>query len=290
MDIEIERRTRRNIVVFIVLVIGLAVLARIVEPLTIPPDAEPGSAGLGQGLWIIAPLAVMLLLRLFGGDGWSDLGLRPNFRGNGFWWLVSILVYPVIITLSVVLGAVLGGLSLDTTLLGGITATTLLTLLISASIKNVFEELAWRGYLAPKVYSLNRNIWLSHAVVGLAWGAWHLPFVYVFWTYLTPDMLWYFIPLLLLGSISHSVVYGEIRLATDSVIPAWIMHTIGNTFGNVFLISGIVQMRTGRELLFSPGMEGVFGIVMMAAIGYWLHVRRMNVIQAKVRLSRSPKS
>ena len=218
----------------------------------------------------------MLLLRIFGGDGWADLGLRPNFKGKGFWWLVSILVYPVTITVTVVLGELLNSLRVDINLFGGVTTSTLLTLLISVLVKNVFEEFSWRGYLAPKVYSLNRNIWFSHAIVGLIWGAWHLPFVFVFWTYLTPDMLWYFVPLLLMGSISHSVVYGEIRLATDSVMPALIMHTIGNTIGNVLLINGIVQFSFGQELFFSLGIEGIISIIMMFAIGYWLHLRRMK--------------
>jgi membrane protease YdiL (CAAX protease family) len=180
MATKVENRTKRNLVVFIVSVLGLAVLAGVIEPLTVPPGAEPGTSGLGQLLWIIAPLGVMLLLRIFGGDGWADFGLRPNFKGNGFWWLVSVLVFPVVITISVLLGALLGGLALNVNKFAGVVGA-LLTGLISAMIKNVFEEFAWRGYLAPKVYSLNMNIWLSHAIVGMIWGAWHLPFVFVFW-------------------------------------------------------------------------------------------------------------
>jgi membrane protease YdiL (CAAX protease family) len=144
-------------------------------------------------------------------------------------------------------------------------------------IKNVFEEFAWRGYLAPKVYSLDANIWLSHAIVGMIWGAWHLPFVFVFWPYLTPAMLWYFVPLLLVGTFSQSVVYGEIRLATGSVLPAWVMHTIGNAIGNTLLLSGFIQLGSGRELVFSPGAEGVISIILMFAAGYWLHRRRKNI-------------
>ncbi len=226
-----QKRTKRNLIIFTASVLGVAALAGVIDPLTVPPEADPGTPGLGQALWILSPLAIMLLLRLFGGDGWDDFGLRPNFKGNGFWWLVSILIFPVIITATLLIGGLLGGLALDGNLFRGVT-TPLLTLLISALVKNIFEEFAWRGYLAPKVYSLNKNIWLSHTVVGLIWGAWHLPFVYVFWLYLTPDMLWYFIPLLFLGTVSQSVVYGEIRLATNSVLPAWMMHTVGSTIGN----------------------------------------------------------
>ena len=275
MESKAESRTRRNIALFVVLVIGLAALGGVIEPFTVPSGAEPGSAGLGQALWIVAPLAVMLLLRLFGGDGWADLGLQPNFNGNGFWWLVSILLFPIVVTVTVAVGLLLGGLGLDVNLSGGV-STSLWTLLISSLVKNIFDEFAWRGYLAPKVYLLKKNIWLSHAFVGLVWGAWHLPFVYVFWPYLTPNMLWYFIPMLLVGTISQSTVYGEIRLATGSVLPAWIMHTIGNTIGNFLLSNGIVHLRSGWELVVSPGAESVISIIVMFAIGYWVHTRRVK--------------
>lgn len=272
MENHNNKRTKRNLIIFIVLVLGLATLAGAIEPLTVPPGSAPGTSGLGQLLWLVAPLAVMLALRIFS-DGWSDFGLRPNFKGNGFWWSVNILVFPVVITLSILIGAFLGGLELDVNMSSAF-VTALLTGLISAMIKNLFEEFAWRGYLAPKVYSLNMNIWLSHAIVGLVWGAWHLPFIFVFWSYLTADMLWYFVPLLLLGTISQSVVYGEIRMATDSVLPAWMMHTIGNALGNAVLLSGFIQLIPGWELLISPGTESIVSIVLMSAVGYRLHLRR----------------
>jgi membrane protease YdiL (CAAX protease family) len=280
MQPQDRKRTKRNLIIFAVVVLGLAALAGVVERLTVPPGADPGTSGLGQLLWIIAPLGVMLLLRIFGGDGWDDFGLRPNFKGNGFWWLVSVLVFPVVITLSVLIGALLGGLELDVNLLPAFVAALLMGL-ISALIKNVFEEFAWRGYLAPKVYSLNMNIWLSHAIVGMVWGAWHLPFVFVLWPYLTANMLWYFVPLLLVGTFSQSVVYGEIRLATGSVLPAWVMHTVGNTIGNTLLLSNFVQLTSGRELWVSPGAESVISIFLMFAVGYWLHQRRKNAEQLR---------
>jgi membrane protease YdiL (CAAX protease family) len=256
-------------------VLGLAWLASVIDPLTTPPDAEPGASGLGQLLWLLAPLVIMVLLRTLGGDGWDDFGLRPNFKGNSFWWIVSIFVFPVVITISILIGTLFGGLKLDGTMLP-VFLNSIATGLIAALVKNLFEEFAWRGYLAPKMYSLNMNIWLSHAIVGLVWGAWHLPFVFVFWPYLTANMLWYFVPLLLVGTISQSVVYGEIRLATASVLPAWVMHTIGNAIGNALLLSGFIQLSTGKELWFSPGAESVLSIILMFAVGYWLNQRRNN--------------
>jgi membrane protease YdiL (CAAX protease family) len=273
MDSLDNKRTKRNLIIFILSVLGLAWLAGVIDPLTTPPAAEPGTSGLGQLLWLVAPLVIMILLRTFGGDGWDNFGLRPNFKGNGYWWLVSIFVFPVVITSSVLIGTLLGGLEQDVNMLSVFVAA-LIPGLIAAMIKNLFEEFAWRGYLAPKVYSLNMNIWLSHAIVGMVWGAWHLPFVFVFWPYLTANMLWYFVPLLLVGTISQSVVYGEIRLATSSVLPAWVMHTIGNAIGNTLLVSGFIQLSSGKELWFSPGAESVISIILMFAVGYWLHQRR----------------
>jgi membrane protease YdiL (CAAX protease family) len=280
MHTQDKKRTKRNLVIFSVSVLGLAALARVVDPLTVPPGAEPGISGLGQLLWIVAPLGAVLLLRIFGGDGWDDFGLRPSFRGNGFWWLASVVIFPAVITVSVLAGALLGALELDVNMLSAFVAT-LLTGMIPAGLKNVFEEFAWRGYLAPKVYSLNMNIWLSHAIVGMVWGAWHLPFVFVFWPYLTSNMMWYFVPLLLVGTFSHSVVYGEIRLATASVLPAWAMHTIGNAIGNALFLSNSIQLSPGRELLGSPGAEGAMSIILMFAAGYWLHERRKKTGQLR---------
>jgi membrane protease YdiL (CAAX protease family) len=273
---ETKKRTKRNLVIFTVLVLGIAVLARVIEPFTLPPDAEPGATGLGQLLWILAPLGVALLLRLFGGDGWADFGLKPNFKNNWLWWLVGLLIFPVVITVSILLGTLVGGVTVDTSSLSSLPGALLMAL-ITALIKNIFEEFAWRGYLAPKVYSLGMNIWLSHVIVGLIWGAWHLPFVYAFWTYLTPDMLWAFVPLLLVGTVSQSVVYGEVRLATGSTLPAWMMHTIGNGVGNALLLGGFLRLNPGGALWFSPGAEGVVSIVLMFAVGYWLHRRRTRV-------------
>jgi len=276
MIVQDKKSTKRNLVIFTVSVLGLAVLAGVIDPLTISPDAELGASGLGQLLWIIAPLGIMLLLRIFGGDGWSDFGLRLNFKENGFWWLVSILVFPAVFTISLLVGTLLGGLDLNINLFPAFVAA-LLPGLLTAMVKNIFEEFAWRGYLAPKVYSLKMNIWLSHAIVGIIWGAWHIPFIFVLWDYLNPSMLWYFVPLLLVGTISQSIVYGEVRLATKSVMPAWIMHTIGNTLGNALLLSGFLLLKTGRELYFSPGVESVVSITLMAATGFWLHKRRTSV-------------
>ena len=53
MNHQEEKHTKRNLIIFIVFVLGLAALAGVIEPFTIPPDSEPGTSGLGQLLWLI---------------------------------------------------------------------------------------------------------------------------------------------------------------------------------------------------------------------------------------------
>jgi hypothetical protein len=104
MHTQDNKHAKRNLFIFLVLVLGVASLAGAIETLTVTPDADPGIPGLGQLLWLISPLVAMLLLLIFGGDGWDDFSLRPQFKDNGFWWLVSIFVFPVVFTISVLLG------------------------------------------------------------------------------------------------------------------------------------------------------------------------------------------
>ena len=108
-------------------------------------------------------------------------------------------------------------------------------LLAGTIMKNLLEEFAFRGYLAPKVYALKLNRLLSHCIVGLVWGAWHIPFLAYVFSYLNESAVT-LIPRLLLGTITASIVYGEIRLRTNSVWPAFLMHTIGGAFIGTFLL------------------------------------------------------
>jgi membrane protease YdiL (CAAX protease family) len=265
-----RKRIIRNLIIFTALVLALAGAGGIID-VRLPEESK----GLGQLLWIAAPLLAMLLMRTVGGDGWSDLGLKPNFAGNGFWYLVSLVIFPLTLLLVLVAGQTAGMVYSDPRKLG-IVAGTLGGALVFSAIKNIFEEFAWRGYLAPKMYRLDINTWTAHGLVGLIWGLWHLPFITQFWTYVTPEMTGRFIPFFLLGSISHSIVYGEIRLATNSVWPAWLMHTVGNTLGTALLSSGLWRMQAGMEFYFSPGAESLAATVVMTVTGIALHRRRLR--------------
>jgi len=264
----------RNLAIFTFLVITLGWIGRWLDSL----GGSTPSQGIGMLIWIIAPLGVSFLLRAFAGDGWKDLGIRPAIKGNILWYIISILVYPICFTLILVIGLAFDVVSLPD-FSSVLFVQAFVVLIGTMFFKNVFEEFAWRGYLAPKMYKLRLNVFVAHIVVGLIWGAWHLPYIRAITPH-TTESLATFIPRFLVGTIAASIVYGEIRILTNSVWPAVLMHTVGGAFVGVLLLKELIKMKDGMEFLFSPAIEGVLSIVLFTLIGIGLYLLRRKRMAA----------
>jgi membrane protease YdiL (CAAX protease family) len=147
--------------------------------------------------------------------------------------------------------------------------------LLPQFIKNIFEEFPWRGYLTPKVYSLRLNDFVGHLIVGFVWGAWHIPYFLYFLDratirdYTTLNLA-AFIPLAIMAMMSWAIVYGEIRLLTNSVWPTVLMHMVEDAFVTPLLLEGYVQLSPGMDWLVSP-VVGIISIVLFATLGVGLH-------------------
>jgi membrane protease YdiL (CAAX protease family) len=267
-----DRHVVRNLVIFVFLVIALGWIGKGLDTLM---GATAESPGIGFFLWLIAPLTASFLLRAFAGDGWKDLGIRPAFKGNGLWYAASILAYPVSTAFILLIGSALGAVSFPQS-----TSASLMVLVQGIAIsfvpwfvKNIFEEFGWRGYLAPKMYGLPIQIFVGHALVGIIWASWHLPYLSAIQGPSAQNMLT-LIPFFYLGCMAHSIVYGEIRLATSSVWPAVLMHTVGSALLNTLVLQGVMVQATGMEFLVSPGVEGLLGSVFFVLAGIGLHLWR----------------
>lgn len=288
MNMQDQRNGRaiRNLAIFVILVLASGWLGRGLDTLM----GNPSTESLGMLLWIITPLGVTLLLRTFGGDGWKDFGIKPNFKGNGMWYMVAILVYPLLTAMVLIIGGSLGlitfpNFSLNTL---GLLLQTFALGLLPQFIKNIFEEAPWRGYLAPKVYSLGLNDFVGHAIVGLVWGAWHIPY-YLFFldrailsNFTTLDVAVY-IPLAIGVMVSWAIVYGEIRLLTNSFWPAVLMHMVEDAFLIQLFTGNHIQITPGTDWLVSP-MNGLLMSVFFIACGVGLRqVRRRKLSVASKR-------
>ncbi len=261
----------RNIIIFALLVNGLAWLGPLL-------GGDPTNPGLGFLLWGIAPIASALIMKFVLRDG-TPLGFRPYLRGNGRWYLLGLLLYPIAIL------AVLGiGLLTGVTSVHNLTLPALITAVgppvIIYFVFAFFEEVGWRGYLAPRVATIHDGL-LGHVLVGLIWASWHFPYMTELWAH-TSEGLVTLLPRFVLGTMISAVVYGEIRLRTGSLWPAVLMHWMGNTVANTLLAGlggqAFVTLSPGQEWLSSFGVEGALMMVIFGAVGYLLYRQRKNGI------------
>jgi len=263
-----ETSTSRNVLIFTLFVLALGWIGRWVDGMM---GAAPG-LGPGMTVWIASPLIVSFLLRAFAGDGWSDLGVRVALLGDARWYAVSLFVYPAAAV--VVLGINHWSGESAHANGGALFISVFVAALLPQILINIFEESGFRGYLAPKLTALGVDRLLGHTIVGLVWGAWHLPYLAAITSY-TREPLATLAPRFLLGTIAASLVYGEIRLRTNSFWPAVVMQTVGGAFIGGLVAAGHVPAARYAWLRM-PALEGGFMIAMFAALGLFLYARAME--------------
>ena len=272
-------QTRRNLVIFAVVAAGIGWVGLWLNQVMANPDPRQN---LGMLLWLIAPALTGVLLRAAAGDGWADAGLRPALKKNLGWYGFALLIYPVCLALILGLGYATGAVSaagLSSLGLGrfaGLVAAALL----AGVVKNIGEEFAWRGYLTPRLDALGWPAWASALLVGVIWGAWHLPYWFGF---MAPgDFQAYtslsraaFISLAFAAFVPAAFAYGELRRITGSVWPTVVLHTVGNAFILTLLLSRLVEFKSSLAFaLFTPGMEGFLSMALWALIGVGIYRRR----------------
>jgi membrane protease YdiL (CAAX protease family) len=262
-----KKQAIRNIIIFAILVNGLAWLGPVL-------GGDPTAPGPGFLVWATAPIVSALVMRFLLRDKVS-LGFKPKFRGNGRWYALSILAFPLAISIVLGLGLLLGASAISNFTVPAF-VTAMIPLAVTFFIFAFFEEVGWRGYLAPKVYGLNDGL-LGHVLVGVIWASWHLPYLRELWAH-TSEGLVTLLPRIILGTIVFAVVYGEIRIRTGSVWPAVLMHWIGNTYANTLLTGSageeFVTFVLGKEWLGSFGVAGVLLIAIFGLLGSILYLKR----------------
>jgi membrane protease YdiL (CAAX protease family) len=149
-------------------------------------------------------------------------------------------------------------------------------------VKNIFEEFAWRGYLASRLENLGSRPFFNSLITGLIWVSWHIPYYLFFLNRADLErQTTLSIPaLILLGYIlmsCQSLLYNELRLISGSVWPAWLLHTAANAFSFALVTGGFVAV-SGKltHLIFTPGTEGILYSILAGLVGWALHRRRMK--------------
>jgi membrane protease YdiL (CAAX protease family) len=271
-----KNKAIRNIILFTLLVNGLAWLGPVF-------GGDPTEPGLGFLVWGTAPIVSALIMKFVLRDK-TSLGFRPHLQGNGRYYLLSLFLYPIGILLVVVLGTLLGVIQINSFELPQL-LTTMAPLAITFFIFAFFEEVGWRGYLTPKVQKVDDHI-LGYIVIGLIWASWHFPYINQLTSH-TEGPLVTVLPRFLMGAIIASIVYGEIRLRTNSVWPAVLMHWSGNTVANTLLTTfagaGFVTLLPGKSWLGSFGIEGILMILIFSIVGGILYINRRRQEKQQTR-------
>ena len=273
-----NKRTLRNVILFsFVAVVCGWVGVGIDKLLGQPSNLE----SLGALIFISSPILCMVLLRLFGGDDWKDLPLKPNFRRNTRWYLFAIVVYPVVIGITLFVGKLFGWVDVSKFSIAAY-FPVFIAAFLPQCLKNIFEESVWRGYLTVKVEQLTQNEWLVYLVVALVWQVWHLPYYLIL---LDDAYLASFFPfgnvLFVVTSFAvigvWTIMYTEIFFLSRSLLLVVLMHAMEDAL-NPLISDGFAVVSPDKALLVSPSF-GLIPLLLYLVIGLWL--RRIRKSSAR---------
>ena len=133
------------------------------------------------------------------------------------------------------------------------------------------EEIGFRGYLLPRL----RELGSTKAVVisGFLHGTWHLPLILLTSFYLTEGNRLLTIPLFLMLLTAAGVMYGVLRLTTDSLWPSVILHAAFNAFLGLFTTLTVAR---SPLTIYIIGESGVLTVAVAAVVAFWFLQRWLN--------------
>ena len=273
-----NKRTLRNVILFSFVAVVCGWVGVGVDKLL---GQSSNLESLGALIFISSPILCMVLLRLFGGDGWKDLPLKPNFRRNARWYLFAIVVYPVVIGITLFVGKLFGWVDVSRFSIAAYFPVFIATFLPQC-LKNIFEESVWRGYLTVKVEQLTQNEWLVYLVVALVWQVWHLPYyllllddAYLASFFPFGNVLFVVTSFVVIGV--WTIMYTEIFFLSRSLLLVVLMHAMEDAL-NPLISDGFAVVSPDKALLVSPSF-GLIPLLLYLVIGLWL--RRIRKSSAR---------
>lgn len=121
-------------------------------------------------------LAGIAMTRIVDGRaGWRDLLSRlRRWRVGVRWYAVALLTAPVVTILTLLGLSTTSPAFLPDILAAEDKASVLLSGFAVGLIVPIFEELGWTGFATPR-WRLRHGVLGTGLIMGLLWGAWHLP-------------------------------------------------------------------------------------------------------------------
>jgi membrane protease YdiL (CAAX protease family) len=273
-------KTIRNIIIVAFIAVGSGWLGVWLNNVMGQPQSLES---LGALIWLVTPALAGILLRAFGGDGWKDAGFGLYLRSGWKWYLVAILVYPLIALLTFGLAAAVGAISTEGFAVQGFGAyiSAAGIAIVGSLMKNIFEEFAWRGYLTPKLEAAKVPPLLNHLIVGVVWWAWHLPYYYFLFDRALLDQylsvnLNTFIVIAIFVLFPTAILFGELRLLSKSVWPVFILHNLINGLSLTLILDGFIELNGLAGTTLSPTNDGIVVSTLFGVVGLFLYRYRIS--------------
>lgn len=273
-----NKKTIRNIVIFIFVVIISGWVGVFVDSLL---TEQPKGDSLGMGIWLLLPMLTAIAILLFSKASWKEMGFKPNFKRNIKWYLASILIFPVVTVIILIIGAKTQWIDLSALKLKPFVYAFYSTLFINFII-DIFEETVWRGYLTLQLIKLNLNDWIIYLIVGCAWGIWHVPYYLVFLSEadiqaVLPVSRAIFAIVAIITMLCWSVMFIELYRVTKSIWTCVILHMVEDSLVNPLVISGYISIAAGKEIFVSP-IYGVITSILYIAVGLGIRAFRRQAL------------
>jgi membrane protease YdiL (CAAX protease family) len=172
-------------------------------------------------------------------------------RGNAVWYVLALLLKPILIWISIGVRNVLGrGAGSMTSLpaLGWEFAGMVLTVFLYQFFffNAVGEEVGWRGFAMPRLQAKTSPL-IACLVIGFLWAPWHAPLWHAEGA---PIFTWDLWITMFLVIVPSSVITGWLyNRSRGSILVAGIAHAMSNTVGKVVLAPQLDERSIGLTWL-----------------------------------------
>lgn len=264
-----NKKVKRSVVVFSIISALSGWIGVLVNSIL---TKQPKGESLGMLIWLVLPLLTAFFIRAFR-SGWvKTLGLKPNFNGNLKWYFVSLFIFPTIAIMVIAIGYFTNCVDLSKFNFQGF-VFSFLGMFAFNFIKNIFEELAWRGFLTERLIDLRCSDLKIYIIAVIVWSLWHVPYYLFFLSVSHSDgsrIQLLFSGVLVL--VCWIVMFTELYLITRSIWPCVILHAVNNS---LIVIYNYISIK-GSTTAFLDYNAGIISLVICILIGIFMRNYRIK--------------
>lgn len=274
---------REGVLAFLIVTFGLTwavELGMLAKGVSLTGQPSPAPQIIVALIMFIPGLSAFIVRKFITREGFGDAGLRFGRRSYYLIaWLLPVILSVVTISVAVALRQAQFDFSLSQlmeimaerapekplpspgSLLFTIFVSSMTMAVIVNSIFTFGEEFGWRGYLLMRL--LPKGELQAMVLTGIIWGIWHTPLILMGFNYPGHPVLG--IGLMIVFCVLLSIIFGWLRLASDSIFTPTIAHASLNGPAMALLV-----VLKGHNVIIST-LLGLIGFAVMGSFSAWLY-------------------